>query len=58
MTVEGPRGQFVKPTVEQQVERLNAAVAMLATMISADDDEPPHMSAEEAVERVLYPEHF
>ena len=52
--VEGPRGQFIRPSTEEMVKRLAAAVAILAT----DSDESTGISMEYTVERILYPEHF
>lgn len=47
----------VGPTLEQKVERLMVAVAVLATEIDMAD-ELPRPSAEELIERILYPENF
>lgn len=53
-TIEGPRGQFIRPSTEEMVKRLAVAVALLAT----DSDEPTGVSMEYSIERILYPEHF
>lgn len=54
----------------RDLSRIRRAIAALATEVSLDRDrlfrdpalypapEPPRMSAEEVVERILYPEHF
>ena len=53
--IEGPRGQFIQPDLAERVRRLEAALAVLATLHDTDDD---LRSAEEVIERMLYPEHF
>lgn len=58
-TVVGYKGlQYVKPSTEQMVERLLAAVAFLATEADVADQRVPRISAEYAIEVILYPEHF
>jgi hypothetical protein len=66
----GRSGDFLAPTLEQQVVRLNAVVALLATEMDLRDDEyrawrpspsprtELRMSAEEQVERILYMERY
>lgn len=46
--------QFVRPSTEEMVRRLAAAVAALAT----DSDESTGISMEYRIEMILYPEHF
>lgn len=43
--------------LSKQIGRLQMAAAWLATELD-NDDPPPHQSAEDAIERILYPEHF
>jgi hypothetical protein len=62
--VEGRSGQFLAPSLEEQIKRLQAAVALLATELDLDFDrangveQGPRRSVEEQIERTLYPEHF
>lgn len=63
--IEGPRGQFLKPSLEEQVKRLQMVVAMLATEIETRDTSLlglneifSRQSIEEMVEITLYPERF
>lgn len=50
----------IGPNLEERVERLEAALARLATEVdlNADGQGQGRMSSEEVVERTLYPEHF
>jgi hypothetical protein len=50
----GPQGQFRKPSLEEQVKRLQAAVAILATEL----EERSEYSVESRIAMTLYPEHF
>lgn len=57
-----PAAEFYKDrtraaVLDEKLTRCMAAVAALATELDIDTDEP-RMSAEEVVERILYPGHF
>ena len=44
-------------SVEERLNRLQIAVAVLATELD-DADDKPRVSAEYLIEKILYPEHF